>query len=245
MKLKKILTALAIASLLLLMVAAAPLATRYIFGGAVIVGTSDQIQLRVTGWTTQTNNLLTLEQSDGTDVLTVTNAGNLSYAGTSSLNGNTTIAGTVLVDGQADANQLTVQGHTTQTTNLLTLEQSDGTDVLTITNAGRLNASSDISHDGLLIGSTTTVTVTDGQTITPTTSLYILDAAGAVTVTLAACSNNDQQLRLFGNDAQTITVADTNIRTTDGDVVTLGQYDIVGWNCVSTEWIHAYKSANQ
>lgn len=96
----------------------------------------------------------------------------------------------------------------------------------------------------LAIHSSTTVTVTDGLTITPTTSLQIWDAGGAVTVTLAACSNTGQVLYTYGNDAQTITVADTNILTTDGNAVTLGQYDIIEWLCVSTKWVHIAKSAN-
>jgi len=153
--------------------------------------------------------------------------------------------GAVLINGTRDEPQLRVQGYTTQTNVIFTAEQSDGTDVLTITNAGALNASSTIDYDGLLLGSTTIVTATDGQTITPTTSLYILDAASEITITLAACSNNDQQLRLFGNDAQTINVNDTNIRTTDGNAITFDQYDIVGWECVSTEWILQYETNNQ
>lgn len=111
--------------LLVVLIAAAPsMATRYIRANVFIDGVSDANQLVVQGWTTQTNQLLVLEQSDGTDVLTVTNAGELG------------LAGVFLVDGQADANQLTVQGWTTQTTNLLILEQSDGTDVFTVTNDG-------------------------------------------------------------------------------------------------------------
>lgn len=96
----------------------------------------------------------------------------------------------------------------------------------------------------LFIQSTTTVTVTDGLTITPTTSLQIWDAAGAVTITLAACSNNGQLLYTYGNDAQTITIADTNVLTTDGNAATLGQYDIIEWMCIGTKWVHIAKSAN-
>lgn len=96
----------------------------------------------------------------------------------------------------------------------------------------------------LNIGSSTTVTVTDGLTITPTTSIQIWDAAGAVTVTLAACSNSGQALSTYGNDAQTITIADTNILTTDGNAATLGQYDIIDWVCIGTKWVHIAKSAN-
>lgn len=45
--------------------------------------------------------------------------------------------GYAVVDGQEDANQLRVQGYTTQTNNLMTLEQSDGDDKVTISNYGQ------------------------------------------------------------------------------------------------------------
>jgi len=50
--------------------------------GAVIDGAADEIQIRVQGYTTQTNSLMVLEQSDGTDSLTVSNAGNVDVVGT-------------------------------------------------------------------------------------------------------------------------------------------------------------------
>jgi hypothetical protein len=56
--------------------------TLTISGATNIDGAADAIQLTVQGWTTQTTNLLVLEQSDGTDVTTVSNAGNADVAGT-------------------------------------------------------------------------------------------------------------------------------------------------------------------
>lgn len=71
--------------------------------------------------------------------------GTLDIAGASDLKGNLsdsggafTIADNVMVDGAADAIQLTVQGYTTQTTGLLVLETSGGTDKLTVSNDGNL-----------------------------------------------------------------------------------------------------------
>ena len=58
----------------------------------IIDGDDDQIQLRVQGHSTQTNNLLTLEQSDGTDVFTVNNSGDTNIYGSLTL-GDTTNAG--------------------------------------------------------------------------------------------------------------------------------------------------------
>ena len=146
----------------------------------------------------------------------------------------------VFVNGVSDAIQMRVQGHTTQTNNLLTLEQSDGTDVLTVTNTGALRAAGDVTVGGLMLPATTALTLTTaGQAVTPTTELLVLDTTGDISMTLATCSNDGQHLRLYGRDNNTVTVNDTNIRSTDGNAVTLGQYDIVGWSCQDTEWIHA------
>lgn len=52
--------------------------------------------------------------------------------------GNTTLINSakLSIDGDADQVQFSIQGNATQTSNLVTLEQSDGTDVFTITDAG-------------------------------------------------------------------------------------------------------------
>jgi hypothetical protein len=65
-----------------------------------------------------------------------------------------------------------------------------------------------------------------------------------VTVTLAAPAVTGQVLYLYGDDNQTITVADSNIYSTDGNAVTLGQYDIVEFLSIGDKWVHVAKSAN-
>jgi hypothetical protein len=42
-----------------------------------------------------------------------------------------------------------------------------------------------------------------------------------------------------------VVVADTNIRTTDGNAVTLGQYDTAAWLYTGSEWYLMFTSANQ
>jgi hypothetical protein len=102
-----------------------------------------------------------------------------------------------------------------------------------------------VNIGGGLILNTATITVTDGQTITPTIySAYRLNAAGAVSITLAACSNDGQPLYLYGEDAQTITIADSSIRTSDGNAGSLGQYDIWVGMCLNSEWIEIANPAN-
>lgn len=121
----------------------------------MIDGATDAVQLTVQGNGTQTSGLLLLEQSAGTDVLTVSNDGNLLVAGTADIRGNVsdgggvfTFADNAIIDGAADAVQLTVQGYTTQTTNLLLLEQAAGTDVLTVSNAGNVAAAGTLDVQG-------------------------------------------------------------------------------------------------
>lgn len=59
-----------------------------------------------------------------------------------------TVADNMIVDGAADAVQLTVQGYTTQTSSLLVLETSAGTDKLTVSNGGALWAAGGADVDG-------------------------------------------------------------------------------------------------
>jgi len=113
---------------------------------------------------------------------------------------------------------------------------------LTVT--GALAPNGNVTYSALTIFSSTTITVTDAQTITPTVTIYNLDSAGAVTITLAACTTDGQPLILVGDDANNITINDTNVRTNDGSVQVIGQYDIITWVCIDTEWIEISDVAN-
>jgi uncharacterized lipoprotein YajG len=106
-----------------------------------------------------------------------------------------------------------------------------------------LTVTDDTSLAGLLILSSTNYTSTTASW-TPTVTAYHLDTSGNATITMTACANNGQLLILFGDDSNTITIADSNIRSTDGNAITLGQYDVVILACFDTEWIHVAKSAN-
>jgi len=59
-----------------------------------------------------------------------------------------TVTDNIFVDGAADAVQLTVQGYTTQTNALLVLEQSDGTDKFTVSNAGNADVAGTLQYGG-------------------------------------------------------------------------------------------------
>ena len=107
---------------------------------------------------------------------------------------------------------------------------------------GALTAAGSNTLD-LLIAEQTELTATT-TTVTPTHTFYHLNSAGAVTITLAASATEGQILVLYGDDANTITIADTNIRTSDGNKLTIGQYDIVVMIYDDSEWIELLKLAN-
>lgn len=101
-----------------------------------------------------------------------------------------------------------------------------------------------VTLGGPLIQATQPLTLTAGQEITPAYSMYLLSSTAAVSLTLAAPAAPGQVLYLYGDDANTITVNDSHIRSTDGNAVTIGQYDIVEFLSTDTEWIHVAKSAD-
>lgn len=109
-----------------------------------------------------------------------------------------------------------------------------------------LDVQSTLSVQRRMIAAQTTITATEGMTITPEYNTYKLNSAAPVTITLNACTGlGGMLLNLYGLDANTITVADSNIRTTDGNAATLGQYDVIQWLCTGADWAHVAKSANQ
>lgn len=102
----------------------------------------------------------------------------------------------------------------------------------------------DATFGGLTILSSTSVTVTDGMTLTPAVSLYRLNAAGGVTLTLNACVNDGQIVYLYGEDNQTVTIVDSNILTHDGGTLSVAQYDLSALICVAGKWAQIAEVAN-
>lgn len=189
----------------------------------LIDGDSDEIQLTVQGYTTQTASLMVLEQSDGTDKLTVSNDGNLVVVGTSDLQGNIsdsagtlTVADNALIDGAADAEQLVVQGNGTQTSNSFVVEQSDGTDVFTVDDNGVASFRENLQ----VMTSTEAITVQNGT--------VLIGSGGALTPTIAAPTSvqDGTILRIYATTAQAHTITATtigfNALDAAGDVCTLG-----------------------
>lgn len=88
-------------------------------------------------------------------------------------------------------------------------------------------------------------TISDGEILTPTKTVYALDSAGAVTLTLAASASEGQLLFLIGDDNNNVTVADTNVRTSTGNALVIGQYDVAAFVYQDAEWIQLLLLANQ
>lgn len=109
---------------------------------------------------------------------------------------------------------------------------------------GNVTVAGTATFSGITTLSSTSITVTNGMTLTPSVNVYRLNAAGAVTITLAACTNDGQVLYLYGEDNQTITVADSNILTHDGAAWSIGQYDLVAAICIATKWTQIAELAN-
>jgi hypothetical protein len=130
------------------------------------------------------------------------------------------------------------------TTQKFLLDGATGT--MTLSNGEQINNTTDgfVGYTGGQLWSTTTTTATNGSTITPTVyTLYNLDSAAAVTVTLAACTEGGPII-LAGDDANNITIADSNIRTNDGAAAVIGQYDVFVAICVDTEWLEIANATN-
>jgi len=107
----------------------------------------------------------------------------------------------VAVDGDADEIQFLVQGNVTQTTDLLVLEQSDGTDVYNVSNSGQTTVG------GMLIQNTATIAVDD---TTPDVSSGNIFTTSANTVGTAI---TDLDLPQVGQIVYIIGGSDTNAST--------------------------------
>lgn len=117
----------------------------------------------------------------------------------------------------------------------------------TQTIVGAQSTSGDVSVALTFNVSATTYALVGDQTLTPTVSFYEFNPATALTVTLIAseCTNGDYLE--FSNVANVdVVIVDSSIRTTDGNLITMNQYDTSAWKCTSTaEWYLLWNSGNQ
>jgi hypothetical protein len=205
--------------------------------------------------------------SGDVSAVNVTASGDLTVSGTAIMSatdttGDVVITGTLGVVGASDAIQFSITGYTTQTNNVFTIQQSDGTDVITGSNAGALTAVDLLAADdvtagddvvvgdqltvgGLTLPSATTTVITDGDTITATVTTHAMTNTVASTITLAAAGTNGQEVRLVALTTNEITIADANIRTPGGGTITMTQYYVIGLVSWGNEWLMQYRSTNQ
>jgi len=121
--------------------AAATATPALVFNNTGAANTSLRVETQATPWFEVYNSgaarlYSTLKVDGASDFV-----GNIADSG-----GVLTVADNMIIDGQADAIQLTVQGHSTQNTSLLVLETSDGTDVLTASNAGNVDIAGTLQY---------------------------------------------------------------------------------------------------
>ncbi len=141
--------------------------------------TSSTIDARLIYQTVRSNILVNMLEFDNNNVIfnkdkvdvnlnvlgTVDGALLFVNAGTNRVGISTTVGDALLhVDGRVDEIQFLVQGYSTQTNDIFIIEQSDGTDVFNVNNAGDLNIAGDYINNGNtgFTGTCTTVTYTGG-----------------------------------------------------------------------------------
>ncbi len=172
---------------------------------------------------------------DGAIITNIGNAGTDFVASTGGL----TTADTIVVT----AGGITVTaGDLDMTTGTILNVGAAGTD---FSATGGLTLADDLTiTSALFLPGFANETITDGEVLTPTVTVYALDSGGAVTMTLPAVGTNGQLLFLIGDDANTITINDTNVRTSTGTTRDLGQYDVIGFIYHDVEWHELFLIAN-
>lgn len=152
-----------------------------------------------------------------------------------------TFVGVRFPTGQQD-DESTQLGMTNLTA--LTLDET-----LNVTGATSLSSTLDVddasSFDGEFIFTKQEITPTTGSTLTPAATFYIINTSGAITITLGTTGAvAGQLLMLYGDDNNNITVADTNILTTTGNALVIGQYDIALFVYNGTAWVELLLAAD-
>lgn len=214
-------------------------------GRLLVDGAADEVQLTAQGYTTQTSNILVVENSSGTDLVTADNSGNVVISGTltvsdtSALVGATTVTGAFAANGgiTADTTAFSVADTTGNTIVSGTLTVSD-----TSTLVGVVTTTSDmVVGTDLRLNPQTAITVTTAA-FAPTGSYQPISAAGWVTPTITIATAGDF-LVLVNTSAFTTTIEDTG--TTMLNTVWNGlQYDTLTLICDGTNWLEISRTDN-
>lgn len=129
----------------------------------------------------------------------------------------------LVIDGNADKLTLEVEGHTTQTTNLIEAQQSDSTVVFSVSNDGDVGAAGTLSVTGGITAATLAATgLTSGRVPFATTGGQLTDdgdltfATDTLTVTNIGAYTATGAINF---DSQNMTNADIDSGTVDGTVI--------------------------
>ena len=144
--------------------------------------------------------------------------------------GNTVIAGTLAANGgiTVDTSNFTVNGTTGA---LLT--------------ASTFSAGDKSTFNGEVVYATSEITPASGSSLTVGYTAYLINTSGNITMTLATTGATAGQIVIiYGLDANNITINDTNLKSSDGNTIVLGQYDICIFFFDGTSWVELSKTAN-
>jgi hypothetical protein len=193
------------------------------FGGLALDET-----LAVTGATTLGSTLGVTGATTLGSTLGVTGATTLSS--TLGVTGASTLTGAVAANG----------GLTVDSTAFIVADTSGN-----VTTAGTLTAGDKATFSGETVWAQSWITPTSGSSLTIAASYYVVNTTGAITLTLATTGATAGQIvTLYGDDNNNVTINDTNLLSSDGNAIVLGQYDIVILLFNGTKWVELSKTAN-
>jgi hypothetical protein len=138
---------------------------------------------------------------------------------------------------------LVEQGTTTNFTDLAVSNTLSVTGATTLT--GSSTASNDFTVAKVLNVNAATYTSVGVQTLNPTSTFYSINPASALTVTLGTTGVVAGDLLILYDAAnQAVVIVDSNVKTTSGSALTLGQYDVATFIFDGTSWIEISLAAD-
>lgn len=114
-----------------------------------------------------------------------------------------------------------------------------------ISAAGALQCNGGAVVDGVISLNETAYALTGAQNLAPAASFYELAPAATLTLTLQTGSAAVGDILILANTVATSTIiADSNIRTSTGGALTLGQYDVIAFVFAGGAWYELWLIAN-
>jgi hypothetical protein len=228
-----------------------------------IDGTGDEVQLSVTGYTTQTNDLVQFDGGlvdiGGASAGVADGDNDLAVAGVLEVDTEIEADGPVDVDGSSDAVQLAVTGYTTQTSDLVTFDGglvdiggasasvADGDNDLAV--AGDLEVDGELEADGAIDADSKLnlaswiafdaqdFAATSGGVLTPTATFVNATSGGSYSISIADGTDTGQLLIINHNGGPTITVDESEYNGNTGGDIAMAATDIAVLVWDGAEWL--------